>query len=1037
VESSDGSLGDAIVDSARSRILDDFPTPVAYTYSLIFDEGRNASVRRWALCFTEYQALRLIALPLVGQYLRADLSGIDFLKDKASENALRSLNKAIAGIRAPFFSDWITLVETLRDWMPTLGLTPLFPSLAPALKQIKAGEPREFDLSGERKLAPLRAILALRNGTAHGAIPDEAEAARHLEVYLPVLHQVLDAFDFLGESRLLVRQARPEEPVRREETVRELRGVRPGEPIELELSDDQVAAFLESPAVLVGPDGRVEPLYPLLNPQPEIRPGDDRETIYLYDGHHGKRVETKGETVEKGAIHYLGVHHRALDTPSCTRMKELLLRRQVDFFLPKEKVAPWTIAETAADYSRNLTLAEMRGSKYLPGCYVPFPELERHFDAFLAARPPRAGVVLSGLAGSGKSAFLAQRVARLLEPDRDAIPQDPDVRDNPNLVFFLRGSGIAPRAGGLSLYRDVAEKLGISTHPGSGIATFGELLAHLNTKWKDDRVAGRRLILVIDGLNEAPEPRAMLAEALAMIVAAGSYPWCKIAVSTRLEWLRVWSDKMTAQESAPLEQARRFLYHDETRDRPGQPADPVLTVEPFTLDQAAEVYAHYRASAGTAKGVPVPACTTPWEALPAATRTLLINPLHLHLFMETFDGRPAEEVATIPALFRTYVDGAVREHPGLNTSIEAVIGHLRADLSRPSADLSDDDVNTIRATWAQTLTDAERQQRLHPVEDLAHEGWVHKRVREEGGGYRFTFQRVAEYLVYLDLRNSRPKAEDERTYWTRRAAPNPVFPEYAGAFAFLLRDWSRERKLGLAARIVETSPSWFDDVLVGFLIEQAQIEHAPGQTSPHARAAADALAENGGQWTARTLYNAGCDLMSTRFAPEAAIYYQESLSIREALWRENPSNIALGDGLGGALNNLGTLLRDAGRVDDAEAAYRRAVTLAEALWRENPSNVSIGDTLGLALNNLGTLLSDAGRVDDAEAAYRRSVEIREALWRENPSHIAIKAGYAGSLCDFERWDEAERLVEEVLAVVPAHPYANQLKSYIVRQRRSP
>ena len=29
------------------------------------------------------------------------------------------------------------------------------------------------------------------------------------------------------------------------------------------------------------------------------------------------------------------------------------------------------------DYSRHVTLAEMRGTKYLPACYVPFPELER------------------------------------------------------------------------------------------------------------------------------------------------------------------------------------------------------------------------------------------------------------------------------------------------------------------------------------------------------------------------------------------------------------------------------------------------------------------------------------------------------------------------------------------------------------------------------------------------------------------------------------------------------------------------------------
>src|SRR5207244_13231931 len=111
------------------------------------------------------------------------------------------------------------------------------------------------------------------------------------------------------------------------------------------------------------------------------------------------------------------------------------------------------------------------------------------------------GLVLTGLAGGGKSAFLAHRVERLLRPPSDGIPQDRDVRENPNLVFFLRGNGIAPREGGVSLYRDVAEKLGLATTPGRGIATFGELLDHLHQKWKDDRVAGRRPIRVVDGLN--------------------------------------------------------------------------------------------------------------------------------------------------------------------------------------------------------------------------------------------------------------------------------------------------------------------------------------------------------------------------------------------------------------------------------------------------------------------------------------------------------------------------------------------------------
>ncbi len=75
--------------------------------------------------------------------------------------------------------------------------------------------------------------------------------------------------------------------------------------------------------------------------------------------------------------------HRSNGCASC------LGARKVDFDLPKENVAPWTVAETAADYSRHVTLAEMLGTKYLPECYVPFPELERHFDVFLDA-PARA-----------------------------------------------------------------------------------------------------------------------------------------------------------------------------------------------------------------------------------------------------------------------------------------------------------------------------------------------------------------------------------------------------------------------------------------------------------------------------------------------------------------------------------------------------------------------------------------------------------------------------------------------------------------------
>ena len=55
------------------------------------------------------------------------------------------------------------------------------------------------------------------------------------------------------------------------------------------------------------------------------------------------------------------------------------------------------------------------------------------------------------------------------------------------------------------------------------------------------------------------------------------------------------------------------------------------------------------------------------------------------------------------------------------------------------------------------------------------------------------------------------------------------------------------------------------------------------------------------------------------------------------------------------------------------------------------------------------------------------MEIAEALWAAAPENVEIKVNFARSLRAVDRLDEAERLVNEVLEVVPKHPGAIQLK----------
>src|SRR5581483_107307 len=250
-----------------------------------------------------------------------------------------------------------------RKHLPSVGVRPLFPGLDAALKPLDVEEERPIGQRGRTRLDPLRAILALRNFVAHGGQPDQDEARRHLDQYLPVLHQVLQAFDFLRDCALRACSG-SEDLARGRALICTLRGAEVAPATEEEVPDDLADAFAESEAVLTGPDGRTVPLYPLLSRLPR------REPLYLYDGHYGIRLRRKEEEFQTSYVYYLGVHDRTEDAGATGRLRGLLAARQISFFLEKESVAPWTIADHALDYSRR-TLADLRDSrKYIPECYV-------------------------------------------------------------------------------------------------------------------------------------------------------------------------------------------------------------------------------------------------------------------------------------------------------------------------------------------------------------------------------------------------------------------------------------------------------------------------------------------------------------------------------------------------------------------------------------------------------------------------------------------------------------------------------------------
>ena len=226
-------------------------------------------------------------------------------------------------------------------------------------------------------------------------------------------------------------------------------------------------------------------------------------------------------------------------------------------------------------------------------------------------------------------------------------------------------------------------------------------------------------------------------------------------------------------------------------------------------------------------------------------------------------------------LYRRYVESILAERPGLRNSVRQVLGHLLKDPSRTDAFLDDAEAGPIRQAWAAGLTPEEARMMLSPLEALAHEGILTKRVGQTKSGYGFIYQRVAEYLIYLHLADERGGAP-EVDYWSQLPRPEKVFPEYAGAFGFLLRDWSSRGCLEQASQLIESSGPWLGNELVVLLWEQAAVGHVPGKENASADAAASALAKNGSEKTGTALLEAGKVLLADlRFPLAAKTYFRD------------------------------------------------------------------------------------------------------------------------------------------------------------------
>lgn len=116
--------------------------------------------------------------------------------------------------------------------------------------------------------------------------------------------------------------------------------------------------------------------------------------------------------------------------------------------------------------------------------------------------------------------------------------------------------------------------------------------------------------------------------------------------------------------------------------------------------------------------------------------------------------------------------------------------------------------------------------------------------------------------------------------------------------------------------------------------------------------------------------------------------------------------------LGPRLENLGSALQGAGRLDEAERTYREAIT---ALERALPERTV---ALAVALNNFALVYRDLGRPADALGLFERAIAVREgAFGPDNPDLVGPLINAARIRADQGDMAGARRDAERALALV--------------------
>lgn len=789
------------------RVLERFPFPVAYGYRKVV-EVENALRAEESVFFTYNALLRFGTLVFLGQFL-----------DSKVQNPHAA--KAIRGLQNPCIANWHTALITLgKHLFPPPANGQPFPDFG-------AGGPFSPGLVGPaRNLSKLkddgvsihdRLRLARNEIWGHGTIREEEQAARRLPGLRALLEKVLELFLPLADIELLRRSPNGM-----------IRLIGAGEPfVEEPVSDPRLEdLFDESDTVLRNSRGDLLPLYPLFLSPDEPQPEGYTEPLLVFDG-HGKETAV-----------YMGVRSRSERRDTLVRYLDLLKAKDIDPRFTVAELQPWSVAQWAREETLG-TIKNLKGVKYFPAFYQerrtgrrpagqpvrPVPEGAAHdveeqeepvtgaddvVDRWLDAGPESA-LIVAAEAGAGKTSLFCRVAEKLLGggESREAVLNGAGESGTPlersaplDCVLLLLGGGVR---GQTTLFERIRDGLGFVDDVSKGAPErFDQLLDAWSIRGDqlDLEHEHRRLVLLVDAVNEAEDPKPLFEELSRLAATAAACNrklgrrFVRLLVSVRAERIETLVERWQERHDTPfLEHPQNFAHFDNARGK----RVPYLALRRFTIEEAGLAYESAQRTLSAS-------CPAAWERLAPATRELLRHPLLVLLFHRAYAGNVAPaSVRAAEAVWGQWLDRTFSpEQGGQELEQNALVladACLDGGHDRVPAELA----VQWRATWqAKQENDPIRiAAGLDPLERLTEAGFLRD---AEAGGLDWVSDSLAEQVYFRALRRrDRSLSEESLAQWIGL----PRTPRLDGALVHAgVALWASGRPLGLRPFLDATDDRW-------------------------------------------------------------------------------------------------------------------------------------------------------------------------------------------------------------------------------------